>query len=181
MILIIQIHNIPFHYYEFIKPIEDIVKNTGLPYTSIHYNNITKEHLEKSDKIIISGTSLKDNTFLKDKEKFTWINTYDKPLLGICGGIQLIATAFHEEILKGQEIGLHSITYNKEFLGETGEKEVYELHNYYVNAKTFETIATSDKYPQAIRHPQRPIYGVLFHPEVRNKNIIEYFIKKLVF
>ena len=177
MILIIQIHSIPFHYYEFIKPIEDIIKNTGLTYTSIHYSNLTKEYLEKADKILISGTSLKDNYFLKDKEKFTWVKDYEKPLLGICGGMQLISTAFQEEILKGQEIGLHTITYNKKFLDETGEKEVYELHNYFVNTKNFETIATSDKYPQAIRHPQRPIFGVLFHPEVRNKNMIEYFIK----
>lgn len=178
MILIIQIHNIPFHYYEFIKPIEDIVKNTGLPYISIHYNNLTKEHLKASDKIIISGTSLKDNAFLKDKEQFTWINTYEKPLLGICGGMQLIATAFQEEILKGQEIGLHTITYNKDFLGEIGEKEVYELHNNYVKPTVFETFATSERFPQGIKHPTKPIYGVLFHPEVRNKNMIEYFIKK---
>jgi len=177
MILIIQIHNIPFHYYEFIKPIEDTVKNIGMPFTSIHYNNITKEHLEKSDKIIISGTSLKDNSFLKDIERFAWIKTYEKPLLGICGGMQLIASVFQEEILKGQEIGLHTITYDNEFLGENKKKEVYELHNYYINTKTFETIARSEKYPQAIKHPQRPIYGVLFHPEVRNKNMIEYFIK----
>ena len=177
MILIIQIHNIPFHYYEFIKPIEGTIKNTGMSFTSIHYKNLTKEYLNTTDKIIISGTSLKDNTFLKDIERFTWIKTYEKPLLGICGGMQLIATAFQEEILNGQEIGLQTITYNKEFLGEMGEKEVYGLHNNFVNAKIFEIIARSGKYPQAIKHPQRPIYGVLFHPEVRNKNMIEYFIK----
>jgi GMP synthase (glutamine-hydrolysing) len=30
---------------------------------------------------------------------------------------------------------------------------------------------------QAVKHKERPIYGVLFHPEVRNKNLILEFLK----
>jgi GMP synthase (glutamine-hydrolysing) len=179
MILIIQIQNIPFHYYEFVKPIEDIIKNCDSKFVSLHYKLLTSEILKKSSKIIICGTSLIDNSFLKDEKGFNWIKSYDRPILGICGGMQILGIIFNEKILRGQEIGLTYITYNNEFLGENETREVYELHNFYVQTKYFDTFARSDCYIQAIKHPNKLIYGVLFHPEVRNQEIIQYFIKKL--
>ena len=179
MILIIQIQNIPFHYYEFVKPVEDIIKNCDMKFVSLHYKLLTLEILKQSKKIIICGTSLIDNSFLKDEKEFEWIKSYDKPILGICGGMQLLGIVFNEKILKGQEIGLTNITYINEFLGENEVKEVYELHNYYVETRNFDTYAMSDRYVQAIKHPQKLIYGVLFHPEVRNQEIIQYFIKNV--
>jgi GMP synthase (glutamine-hydrolysing) len=179
MILIIQIQNIPFHYYEFVKPIEDIIKTCDIKFVSLHYKLLTSEILKQTNKTIICGTSLIDNSFLKDENKFEWLKSYDKPLLGICGGMQLLGIAFNEKIVKGQEIGLTNITYNNEFLGENESKEVYELHNYYVQIRNFDIYAMSERYVQAIKHPRKLIYGVLFHPEVRNQEIIKYFIKKI--
>ena len=69
MILIIQICNNYFHYYEFIKPIEDVLLKNNIKFESINYNNLTKEKINKADKIIISGTSLKDNGFIEDKKR----------------------------------------------------------------------------------------------------------------
>jgi len=179
LILIIQIHSIPFHYFEFVKPIEDVIKRSGLPFSSIHYKDLSKHHLENARKIIIAGTSLKDHSYLNDKEKFKWIESFKNPILGICGGMQLLAASFNEKIRRGQEIGLHTICYNNDFLGDTGQKEVYELHNNYVEPEYFQVIATSKQYPQAIKHPECPFYGVLFHPEVRNKQLITYFDESL--
>jgi GMP synthase-like glutamine amidotransferase len=176
MILLIQINNIPFHYYEFVKPIEEIIKKSGFPFSSIHYEDLKKTHLTNADRIIIAGTSLKDNAYLKDARAFKWMKTFQHPILGICGGMQLIAMVFDESIRHGQEIGLHTINFHRSFLGEVGEKEGYMLHNNYVEPILFETIATSDQFPQIIKHPKKPFYGVLFHPEVRNKQMITSFI-----
>ena len=58
------------------------------------------------------------------------------------------------------------------------EFEAYELHNYSVKpSKDFEILAKSKKCVQAIKHKSKPIYGILFHPEVRNKWIIKRFLK----
>ena len=177
MILIIQINNIPFHYYEFVKPIEDIIKQTTIPFTSLHYKEITPTLLGHADKIIIAGTSLKDNTYLQDVESFKWITRFSNPILGICGGMQLLATVHGEVVETGQEIGLQTITYHKPFLGEKEDQEVYALHNNYVQPQMFAILASSENYPQVIQHPTKPFYGVLFHPEVRNKQMITQFIK----
>ena len=70
MILILQICNIHFHYLEFVKPIEDILRRNGIEFELIHYKKLTDEIISKAHKIIISGTSLKDNEFLNDIDKY---------------------------------------------------------------------------------------------------------------
>jgi GMP synthase (glutamine-hydrolysing) len=53
----------------------------------------------------------------------------------------------------------------------------YELHNYKINpSNTFEILARSKKCIQGIKHKEKEIYGLLFHPEVRNKDIIRRFV-----
>ena len=178
MILLIQIQNIPFHYFEFVKPIEDIIKKSGSSFSSIHYKHISAHDIKKAEKIIIAGTSLKDTSYLSDVEKFSWIDECEIPILGICGGMQILAACFNECLEKGQEIGLHTINFSTEFLGEKDKVEVYELHNMYVEPSLFDVIVSSKRYPQIIAHPQKPFFGVLFQPEVRNKSMIAHFIKE---
>ncbi len=175
MMLLIQIHSQKFHYLEFVKPIEDVLKKNKIKFESIHYKKMEYNFISKADKIIISGTSLKDNTFLKDITLFSWIIEFNKPILGICGGMHMLGLTFHGILEKQQEIGLTDINFNKEFLGKHGKIQVYELHNYFVESDEFEVLAYSKNCPQAIKHKQKPFFGVLFHPEVRNKEIIVNF------
>jgi GMP synthase (glutamine-hydrolysing) len=176
MILLVKICNIKFHYFEFIKPIEDILKRNKIEFESIHYKKITKEIINKAEKIIISGTSLKDNEFIHDIEKFKWICECDKPILGICGGMHLLGLISNGELKKQQEIGLTDVDIYSEFLGYKDKIEVYELHNFYTVSKEYKIYAESKNCPQAIKHKKNPFYGVLFHPEVRNKSLILNFI-----
>ena len=78
-------------------------------------------------------------------------------------------------MIKQQEIGLTEIKFKKKFLGLDGKKQVYELHNYYAESNEFDVFAESDKCPQAIKHRQKPFYAVLFHPEVRTKELLVKF------
>jgi GMP synthase-like glutamine amidotransferase len=177
MILIIQICNKKFHYFEFIKPIEDILRKNNIEFQSVHYNNLSEELINKTEKIIISGTSLKDNGFVKDISKFNWIKGFNKPILGICGGMHILGLIFNGELKKQQEIGLTDIKLKKEFLGNFEKIEVYELHNYYAISNEFDVYGVSKYCPQAVKHKKNPFYGVLFHPEVRNKELIVNFVK----
>jgi len=176
MILLIQICKETFHYFEFVKPIEDILKKIKMVFKLIYYKDVNDKILIETDKVIICGTSLKDNSFLDDIDNFLWIKNFNKPILGICGGMHILGLVFDGELNKQQEIGLTKINFNKEFLKLKGSTEVYELHNFYVNSDEFEVFAKSDICPQAIKHKNKPFYAVLFHPEVRNKEIIENFV-----
>ena len=72
MILLINICNEKLHELEFVKPIEDILNKNNIEFKTKHYSKIIKNDL-KSDKIIICGTSLKDNDFLKNLKYFEWL------------------------------------------------------------------------------------------------------------
>ena len=202
MILIINICKEKLHYLEFVKPIEDILRKEKIEYQTSYYKNIADKELPKKklEKIIICGTSLKDNEYLENLNYFKWIKfpKLDNPILGICGGMQIISLIFGGVLVENKEIGQIKIQFKKEFLnfklslttqtnsaesfsGKTSQ-EVYLLHNYAVINNEFEVFASSTelKIPQAIKHKTKSIYGVLFHPEVRNKELISYFCKEKI-
>jgi len=175
MILIIKTPNRKLHDLEFVKPIEDILKKNKFEFISVHYSKINKELLKTTDKIIISGTSLKDNTYLDSINEFDWIEEFDRPILGICGGMHILGLVYKGEIKKRQEIGLTKIIFKYDFLGFQGEHLVYELHNLNIESNKFNTVALSENSIQAIKHKKKLFFGVQFHPEVRNKNLILHF------
>lgn len=166
MILIISTCNEKFHELEFVKPIEDILSKNKIPFQVKNYKDITKKDLENSGRVIISGTSLKDNEFLNNLKYFKWIKNYEKPILGICSGSHIIGLTFGYELKKNTQIGLKKINIKDSFLGLKGEKQVYHLHNFKV-------------LPDIWKSKTKDIYCVLFHPEVRNKELIVYFINKI--
>ena len=52
--------------------------------------------------------------------------------------------------------------------------KAYSLHSFCTKpSAAFEILAQSTKCIQAIKHKNKPIFGVLFHPEARNPLIIE--------
>jgi anthranilate/para-aminobenzoate synthase component II len=173
------------HYYEFVKPIEDIIRRAEEPFTTKHYTQITKADLDSSHRVIITGTSLKDMSYSKNTNlpKFQFLLSYTKPILAICGGMQLLCMIHGCKLAKGQKIGLHSINFNAEYLGVKGNREVYELHNMALKddaalKKSFNIYSKTDKtgIVQAVKHKHLLHYGVLFHPEVRNKDLIVNFL-----
>ena len=178
MILLVNICNEKLHYYEFVRPIEDILKENNMKFFVRDYLKVNKRDLKKADKIIICGTSLKDSLFLNNFEKFKWLGDFKKSVLGICGGMQIIGLIFcKKEIRKKTEVGFFKENFNKDFLGLKGSQEVYHLHNYWVHFNKEFIIYNSGKIPQAVKHIKKNIYGVLFHPEVRQKGLILNFCK----
>lgn len=175
MILVIKTPNRKLHDLEFIKPIEDVLTNDKFDFQSIHYSKLSNEIISAADKIIISGTSLKDNSFLDNIDGFNWIKECEKPILGICGGMYILGLVYNGKIKKCQEIGLTEVFFNDDFLGFIGKHLVYELHNLNVDSDDFKKIGISEHCIQAIKHKNKPFYGVQFHPEVRNKSLLVNF------
>ncbi|MBI2507655.1 gamma-glutamyl-gamma-aminobutyrate hydrolase family protein [Candidatus Woesearchaeota archaeon] len=174
MILIINVSKDRLHDLEFIKPITDLLKKSKV----IHYKDLKQKDLDSAEKIIIAGTSLKDDEYLKDLEKFSWIKDYKKPILGICAGMQILALANGSRLKKAKEIGQTEIKILKENKLIKDITKVYSLHQFSVTLPGgFDLLAESSKSIQAIKINNH--YGVLFHPEVFNKEVIENFAKHI--
>lgn len=175
MILIIKINKDPLHDLEFVKPIENISRRKA---KSVHYKKLIKSDLLRATQIIIAGTSLQDDDFQNYLDKFAWIKTIEKPIFGICAGAQIIASVFGAEIKQETEIGYYHENFTKDFLGLKDKQEVYHLHNNYTTLPEGFEKYTDSKLTQAIKHKEKPIYATLFHPEVRNKEMIINFVKR---
>jgi anthranilate/para-aminobenzoate synthase component II len=196
MILIINICKEELHSFEFVEPVKSIIQDLEMDFFEKHYSQLNEKDLKKADKIIICGTSLFDNEFIKNINKFKWILEFNKPILGICGGMQIVGLIFGSKIRKMTEMGFYSEYFHKNFLGLNGKCEVYHLHNNYIDfnklkefevycGKEFRTSHSDLACPekkisksecsQAVKHREKHIYGVLFHPEVRQKDLIKNF------
>ena len=94
------------------------------------------------------------------------------PIIGVCLGAELIGRAFGGTLhdLGEKRKGLLEITSTDErgILLERGRTfKVYAAHRWALSTapKDFETIATSDHGPELIKHVDRAIWGIQFHPE----------------
>lgn len=151
------------HEYEFVKPIMDIFPDARV----VHYKELVDEY-ETTDSVIIAGTSLKDMEYLKHLNKFEWLKTYKKLVVGICAGAQIIAKLHFADLTFGKEIGLINLQGKSPF----PEKfQAYALHkNSIRESSSFEILAKNDKV-QAFKIDNKT--GLLFHPEVRNKELLK--------
>ncbi|MAH07419.1 hypothetical protein CMI38_04180 [Candidatus Pacearchaeota archaeon] len=177
-VLLINICKEKLHYYEFVKPVKDVLVKNNIKRFVRYYGDVSRGDLERASKVIICGTSLKDFEYLGEVGKFKWLCDFKKPVLGICGGMQIIGLVFGGKLRKKKEIGFYREKFGKVFLGLEGEKEVYHLHNSYVDfskVEGFGVFSGKGNVSQAVKHRDKGIYGVLFHPEVRQKDLIKKF------
>lgn len=164
-------------YNEFVLPIVSAIQPFE-PCEVKHFLDVKPSELDGYSHIILSGTTLKDFTFLKHLDKFGWIKTCEKPILGICAGMQTITQVYSESLAACSQVGMTEITTLKENPLFSGTFQAYALHTYTVNpSETFEILAKSSECVQAVKHKQKSIYGVLFHPEVRSQKILQKFLK----
>ncbi|HWQ19512.1 MAG TPA: gamma-glutamyl-gamma-aminobutyrate hydrolase family protein [Methanotrichaceae archaeon] len=165
--------------YEFVYPIADTLKRAGAECQIKHYTEIAEDGPDDECRgIILCGTALKDNVYVEHMESFSWIRECKMPVLGICAGMQVIGLAFGGSILPQPAIGLKELEIRVEtpLLGQPRQIEGYHLHNFGVTMpERFIEVAGKDGQVEAFKHGESPVYGIIFHPEVRNRWIVERF------
>ena len=167
---------------EFVNPVLDIVVDVAGPDCIIkHYSNVIEEDLSCADKVIICGCPVADDKFCDDLGMFSWVRGFDKPILGICAGMQIIAGVYGANFVYVSEIGMTKIKIVKKdklFAGANSSLfEMYCVHGKSVDVpKGFDALAESDKCVECIKKKGSNVYGVMFHPEVRGRWIIENFL-----
>jgi GMP synthase (glutamine-hydrolysing) len=177
--LIISLCKEKMHEEEFVLPIVEILGRDFC--MAKHYLDMNLRDLSKINQIILSGTSLQDFQYLQDIKKFEWLLDIDKPVLGICAGMQVIVKVFGGSLKKRQEIGVVEVKMKKEFFGLPLDFKAYTLHNLSAeNSKDFEVFGRSAKDIHFIKHSDKNIFGVMFHPEVLQKVMLWEFAGRKV-
>lgn len=179
MILILDCtrQDIPLLRDEFVIPVMNIIQKAG--YETVVQALDSRSMKRGSQAIILSGTSLMDHEFLKVGIP-EWLLSWNGPVLGICAGMQLIAISSGGKLIPCEKIGITEITVVREdpvFSGKT-RFDAWELHqSSVIIPETVLVLARSASGIQGIRLSDRPWYGMLFHPEVRNEWVILNFLQ----
>ncbi|MDV2482652.1 hypothetical protein F8E02_11685 [Methanoculleus sp. Wushi-C6] len=164
---------------EFVGPVERILRDAGAPSVVRHYTAVDASDVEAADAVVLCGTALRDTGFAEHPERLRWLRGFGRPVLGISSGMRALAAAFGGGIEPCCGIGMTEVRVlapDPLFAGED-LFSAYEVHEYAVTVpEEFVPLAASDRCVQAIRHRSLPLYGLLFHPEVRNGWIVERFI-----
>jgi len=165
---------------EFVGPVARILREAGASPVVRHYTTVSAPDLEAADGAVLCGTALKDREFAEHPGRFRWLSVFERPVLGISSGMLALAAAFGGGIEPCPGIGMTDVRVvaPDPLLAGKETFAAYELHDCTVQVPDrFIPLAVSDRCVQAIRHRSLPLYGLLFHPEVRNEWIIERFLR----
>jgi len=136
--------------------------------------------------VVLTGTDVPVRDPLYDKE-IDFIRRCPVPLLGICGGHQLIGRAFGVDIEQTAPVVGRSLVrlYAASPLhsGLPAEVELFQRHTYALRAvpDDFVLTATSDSCAvEGIRHRSRELYGTQAHVEFRaaGRRIFRAFLRR---
>ena len=164
---------------EFVGPVTCIAARAGREWKETHFSEVTRDALDCATGIILCGTALNDNLFAGKVQEFSWLRDIPVPVLGICAGMQILCLVSGGTLRPGCEIGMTEVRVcaPDPVLPPGPAFQAYELHSFTCEPpREWIATAVSDTGIQAIRHPERPIFGVMFHPEVRNDEVVERFL-----
>lgn len=180
-VLLVDLCSDPLSELEFIEPVKNIVESNGFKALIKHYTEIFPEDLELAEKIIICGTALKDDDFLRHIDKFNWLKKVNKPVLSIGSGLMPLAYIFGCKVINQLKIGAFKVNLVKR--NKLTDKESF--YSYFLTKTIIETLAPLEVLARTrnidciVKYKNKEIYGCLFHPEVTNPEIISNFLLKI--
>lgn len=183
----IENHKINIIYDNIVKA---VINNDGLPIGLTLYDNY-KELINICDGIIFQGG---DDFEKYDLDALKYVHKIDKPVLGICLGMQLMGVLFNGEMI---DINNHKkkLNYAHEVKIKRNSKlynilksdiiKVNSRHKSIIKKTNLDIVGISqDGYIEAIEDKSKKFFvGVQWHPETmikydqKQNNIFKYFIK----
>lgn len=171
-LLILKTNKEKLHDEEFVKPVINIVKEF---IQEIEIRSIFDDpfSLTKYSNMIITGTSLQDMAYKEHIMKWkNIIRNFTGTIIGICAGMQVLAIAHGLKLKRCLSIGMNKINLSNDRI------KVYDLHQYSVEKDNKIEVLAKHQCIEMFRIRGLEHYGIAFHPEVLNKEMLE---KKLRF
>lgn len=165
-----------------------VVRELGFDAEEKNWKEFSSADYGKQDKLIFSGSP----TFLTEvdhtpyTERYSCITEGKVPVLGICFGHQVMGIIHGANIFRGEpirtDVEIHVVKEDKLFTGLSPATVMRQDHTEGISLPAgFIHLAYSKDYAiEAMRHPNLPLWGIQFHPEVSGENgkrLVRNFLK----
>jgi GMP synthase (glutamine-hydrolysing) len=171
---ILAVNNYPTH--EIFQRLEDCLKENGSLVASIEWSGASATRFNSFDGVVLSGSpDMMSEARIQAKYRNEMDAILDSavPVLGVCFGHQMMASAFGSEVVKDGKpvLGMVETTVLTDdplFMGLPRSLVLLESRHEVVKSLPgdFRLVARSAKSKVAtMKHEKRPLYGVQFHPE----------------
>ena len=157
-----------------LSPLEAALQSLEIDYRAYRtFEEGFPDDLSECTGIIVSGGLSMRGYFdgLARLEGAHLLMRFDRPILGICLGMQILARLEGVSLVLSRELGISRVYLDKScelFEGMPSEIDVYQRHNYglpYIPS-SYSLIARADStFIQGVAKPGRFIFGLQFHPE----------------
>ncbi|MBN8703847.1 MAG: gamma-glutamyl-gamma-aminobutyrate hydrolase family protein [Bacteroidetes bacterium] len=157
--------------------IKECVEQCEFNATVVKWDKCSEEAFVSARALILSGapallTKVDTSTYTT---KFSFLHTLNIPILGICFGHQLIGLLNGATVFLGNEnrekVNL-TVIKNDFIFTDIETLRFQEDHTEGITLPTnFDLLASSSDYPvEAMKHKEKNMYGVQFHPEASGNN-----------
>jgi len=167
---------------EFTESIKGILKGPGRSVETVGYRDCFATRFELYDGVLISGSPQGDDIIEHHQPYFQWIRNCSKPVLGICAGHHVTGYLYGARHLRSEEPESGTVTVeilkdDPIFKGIPKRFQVQQMHNDSITLppRFIHLAKSAGCFNQAMRHADKPLYTLQFHPEYLNAEILLNF------
>jgi GMP synthase (glutamine-hydrolysing) A subunit len=174
LVRVLVVNNYPTR--ERVVTLERCVSGNGADVTPMDFGDSSAGKFDSFDGVVLSGSPAmmsEDRTKIRYRHEIDAILDSEVPVLAVCFGHQLLAHAYGAEVVKDRRhvLGMVRTTVlakDRLFAGLPSSLMLLESRHEVVKSLPdgFRLLATSSTSRiAAMKHSDRPLYGVQFHPE----------------
>lgn len=148
----------------------------------MHYTDFNSSKAEEYDYIILSGGPI-DITGDNIKEEKEWLKITNKPVFGICLGLQILCLVYDESLIYNKFPGNWNRKLNESMRFIKDNYNMFYNHSYFFNKIPKDFVGEiKDNILLYIKHKTKPVIAFQGHPEMTNngEKLKEFFLKEIV-